>query len=165
MAGMTDIRDIPGTARLVAGVGGGEDFVAWAIAALELEFDTPSVVRLAVEEPPFFEPSLRQRFEWALDEIQMTRVAPRVARIIWAQEVAAELEAGRMSPSRCASLISEIFAGEDVPASFDDWAALDETRNCELCGYGGVPEAPDADASIRSAAVRLLQYSTDVPLA
>jgi hypothetical protein len=110
-----------------------EDYVAVAQNALEAGFDTPSTLRLAIEEPPFFTPDLERVFAEMLRECDIAEPSADSALINHAKIVAVAIVAGTLSPTFGAEQISEIFTVDHTPEGFRAWTMIAEGLWCEYC--------------------------------
>lgn len=114
----------------------GEQFVKWAQDALEQGHDSPSLLKLAIEEPPFFTPDLRRLFASATSEIQIQQVAFEQARVFHAQTIAKQLNSVAASPLEIAERLARIFPPHSSSAPFDIWWQLEEAFECDYCLRG-----------------------------
>jgi len=137
---MLTLENSPGLAEILMrehlGGATGEQFVRWAQDALEQGHDSPSLLRLAIEEPPFFTPDLRRLFEAATREIAIEHVSFEQARAFYAQSVGKHLAAASAAPREIAQTLARIFPPHMTSAPFDTWWQLEEAFECEYCLRG-----------------------------
>jgi hypothetical protein len=111
----------------------GEDLVQWAQDALEQGHHSPSLIRLAIEEPPFFTPDLRRLFHEAVQELGYEPVGFERARAFHAQAIAIELLSASASPREIAGKLSRLYPPERSSPPFAAWWQLDEAFDCDYC--------------------------------
>jgi len=114
----------------------GDRLVKWAQDALEQGHDSPSLLKLAIEEPPFFTPDLRRFFESATLEIQIEQVTFEQARVFHAQTVAVKLNLAAASPFEIAWKLARIFPPHSTSGPFSIWWPLEEAFECDYCLRG-----------------------------
>jgi hypothetical protein len=129
-----------------------EEYVAWAQDALEAGHDSPALLRLAIEEPPFFTPDLRALFEAAVDELGLEKISGEQALIIHAQDVARRLAAGELHPREAATLLSNIFPPDLAPRGFTDWYLV---HDCDYCRESFAGPDRTLEQAIRAEASKL----------
>lgn len=108
----------------VRGCARAEEYVAVAQNALEAGFDTPSTLSLAIEEPPFFTPSLDRCLGKMLSECKIQEPTADQALIQHARIVAAKIVAGSVAPTAGAEKIAEIFTLDHTPDGFRAWTII-----------------------------------------
>jgi hypothetical protein len=151
------IDDVPGLPLLLAAealeLATAEQYVVWAQDALTADFDSPSLLQLAIEEPPYFTPDLRKRFHSALDELNVTeRITLDQAMLLHAQQFARAMLAGNLSPRECAERIESLFPDASASLLRADWVQLDEAYDCDYCLSCVLATHPSIEAAIEDAA-------------
>jgi hypothetical protein len=130
----SEIRGLPELLSCrVRGIARAEEYVAVAQNALERGFDTPSVLRLAIEEPPFFTPDLDRLLQALLQECDIAEPTADAALIAHAQMIAIEIVSGRLQPGIGAEQLSEIFTLDHTPEGFGSWMTIAEGLWCDYC--------------------------------
>lgn len=116
-----------------------EAYVRWAQDALEQGLESPALLRLAVQDPPFFTPDLKRLFDAAVSELQIEPVTGEQALIAHAQEVAIRLARREISPRDAGRRIARIFDSNVAPSGLTHWSLIDEAEFCEYCAaaFGG----------------------------
>src|SRR5437016_3379042 len=101
---MLTLENSPGLAELLMNENAegarDEQFVTWAQDALEAGHDSPALLRLAVQDPPFFRPDLRKLFLATSYELGIEHVSFEQARIFYAQEIARRLQSSAGTPQQ-----------------------------------------------------------------
>lgn len=134
-----------------------EEYVEWAQHALEAELETPSVLRLAIQDPPFFTPDLRRLFDAAVAELGIEPLSGEQALVLHAQQIAAQLRAGSISPIDAGLQIARIFTLEMGPPEFGQWQLIDEALDCDYCRASFAGDQTLDDAIVEEAA-KLLDF-------
>lgn len=137
---MLTLENSPGLAELLVTEAKvettGEQFVRWAQDSLEQGHDSPSLLRLAIEEPPFWGPDLRRLFHSTVAEIGIEPVSARQAMVFHAQEVAVRLVTNNATPEEIATLFARMFPSHEAEAPFSVWWELEEAFSCDYCREG-----------------------------
>ena len=147
------ILDEPATVPLlVAELDGalpGELYVSWALSLLGT-YDSPSLLRLAIEEPPHFTPALARLFRATFAELGVPFPSPVESLRLRATQIAREALSGGSSASEAAWQLCQLAEKhEGVPdAAF--WQAADEAPVCDYCHEVATRGHPSLEAAIRS---------------
>jgi hypothetical protein len=129
----------------------GEQYVSWAQDALEQGLDSSALLRLAIEDPPFFTPHLKCLFDAAVAELMVEPVSGEQALIAHAQEVASKLLNHEASPLDAGRQIARIFALVVTPAGFTHWHLIDDAEYCEYCAASFAGDQPLESAIVEDA--------------
>lgn len=135
-----------------------EQYVHWAQDALEQGLDSPALLRLAIEDPPFFTPDLKRLFGAAVAELEIERITGEQALIAHAQELAVKLLNHDLSPRDAGRQIARIFDLDVAPSGFTHWYLIDEAEYCEYCAASFAGDKP-LESAIVEEATKLLAYN------
>jgi len=128
-----------------------EQYVSWAQDALEQGLDSPALLRLAIEEPPFFTPDLKRLFDAAVAELMIEPVRGEQALIAHAQEVAIKLLNHDITPINAGRQIARIFDVNVAPAGLTNWFLIGEAEYCEYCAASFAGDQPLERAIVEEA--------------
>ena len=155
--------EVPGLAKILASeafdTARGEQYVQWAQNALAAGLETPSVLRLAIEEPPFFTPDLQKLFRLALSELKVEPITDEEAMVLYAQQVARPILSGAMTPRDGARLFATLFPPHRTPAALGEWWKLDEAYDCDYCRTGVLQNYRSIEEAILAEARSLIAAS------
>ena len=135
-----------------------EALVKWAQDALEQGHDNAPLLKLAIEEPPYFTPDLRLLFQEATHEIGIEEITFDQARAFYAQSVGRRLAAASASPREIAERLARIFPPHMTPPPFDIWWKLDDSIDCDHCLEGMTQAGKVLDQVIADELANLLRF-------
>jgi hypothetical protein len=151
----------PGVVRLVyaraLGQDRAEEYVNWALAALERGRESESLVRLAVAEPPFCTPDIRLLFDRAWNDLGVAPVSTPQAHLLFARQVARDIVEGRLSPEAGATALGHEFNPFNIPLPvLGVWWQLKEAYTCDYCRAQVAASGGTVDGAVVAAAEKLL---------
>lgn len=139
------------------GVARAEQYVEWAQEMLARGYDSPSLLRLAVQDPPFFTPDIKHLFDQALGELHIEPVRGPQALVLHAQRIARELLSGAIAPRTASAELAKIFTIDLAPPGCRDWQLLDEADWCEYCAQRFAGDGQTLEDAILERAETLLR--------
>lgn len=140
-----------------------EQLVRWAQDALSEGHDTPSILRLAIAEPPFFTPDLMRLFESALSEAGIEQVTIEQARIFHAQRVLEEMLSSAQPARAIAAQLAQLFPAHDTLRRVGEWWLLEEAFWCEYCRVQAVTAGESIERVVLNNASTLLNIDWRAP--
>ncbi len=133
----------------------GERYVSWALALLGT-YDSPSLLRLAIEEPPYFTPALARLFRATFAELGVPFPAPVDSLRLRAIQIAGEAIAGVLPLSEATSQLCHLAENHEGVPDGAFWQAADEAPVCDYCNDFATKGHASLEAAIRSHLTALL---------
>lgn len=153
------IEEVPGIAVILAAemldLIRAEQYVSWAQDALASGLDTPSILSLAIEEPPYFTPDLQKLFAKIVRELNVEQITRDQAMVLHAQTVARMITSGSFTPREGAQALAELFPSHVAPRVLSEWWRLDEAYDCDYCRMGVLERYSTIEEAILDEARRL----------
>ena len=133
----------------------GEHYVSWALDLLGT-YDSPSLLRLANEEPPYCTPDLARLFSATFAELGVPFPAPVDALRLRARHIAREALAGFLPLSEATSQLCHLAESHEGVPDGAFWQAADEAPICDYCSDFAMKGHTSLEAAIRSHLTALL---------